>query len=104
MASKFVKQLSKYSGELAERGKFAGWMCIEECFMGYNPIYWELPFDEHLQSDFPVLEGTPHANIHLLTPRMVQMLGTLSQIPDRFNQYEKKIRWNDCTPANKRII
>ena len=89
MASEFYKKLWEYTDIVAKENKYKGWMCIFECFTGikvYGP-----PFDDHLQCYFPVLEGTPHATMHLLTPQMVRILGTLSQIPDEDNRYEEKL-------------
>ena len=64
MTSEFHKKLWECTDIVAKENKYKGWMCVFECFTGievYGP-----PFDDHLQCYFPVLEGTPHATMHLL--------------------------------------
>jgi len=99
----FYKKLWSYNDILYKENKYKGWMCIFEGFIG--TIQFPVPpFDDHLQSHFPVLEGTKYATQHLLTPQLVEMLGTLSQIPDKDNHYEEKVDYMLSLSLSKELF
>lgn len=104
MASKYYKKLWEYSRILMKEGKYRGWMCIYEGFNDGYAILRKQPFKDHIQSLFPVLEGTPFAFTNTLTPQLVEMLGTLSQIPDKDNFYEKKVDYMLELPLTKEMF
>lgn len=105
MDSEFFKKLWEFNDILSKENKWDGWMCIYECFIGYFKETLLPPFDSNLQCYFPVLEGTPHAIKHLLTPQLVQMLGTLSQIPEKGeNDYEEKLDHMLNLPLSKEMF
>lgn len=105
MDSEFFKKLWEYNDILSKENKRRGWMCIYECFIGYFKETLLPPFDSNLQCYFPVLEGTPHATKHLLTPQLVQMLGILSQIPEKGeNDYEEKLDHMLNLPLTKEMF
>ena len=103
MVSDFYKKLWSYSDILFKENMHKGWMCIFECFTG-TAQFLVPPFDDHLQCHFPVLEGTKYATQHLLTPQLIEMLGTLSQIPDKDNHYEEKLDYIINPPLSKEMF
>ena len=56
----FYKKLWSYNDILYKENKYKGWMCIFEGFIG-TVQFPVPPFDDHLQTHFPVLEGTKYA-------------------------------------------
>ena len=104
MVSKFYKKLWEYNDILYKENKYKGWMCIFEGFISTFQFFLDPPFDDHIQAFFPVLKGTPHATTNTLTPQLVQMLGTLSQIPDEDNNYENKIDYMLKIPLSKEMF
>jgi hypothetical protein len=84
--NKYFKKLTEMHSRFPDRG----FMCHYECFMGdFNE---DVPFDDHTQTYFPVLNNTEYANINTLSQEEARALGELSQIPEPTeNHYNKKI-------------
>ena len=86
MKNKYFEKLKEFHDKL----NVPGFMCHYECFMGDFDGY--IPFDDDTQAQFPVLNGTKHANENAIDIEVAKALGELSQIPEPTeNHYNKKI-------------
>ena len=97
MKNKYFEKLKEFHDKLDIRG----FMCHYECFMGN----FDVPFDDHTQTYFPVLNSTEYANENAISQEEVKALGELSQIPEPFeNHYNKKIEQILNLPLSKDIF
>lgn len=84
MKNKYFEKLKEFHNKLNIRG----FMCYYECFMGD----FDVPFDDDIQSRFPVLNSTKYANENAIDIEVAKALGELSQIPEPIeNHYNSKI-------------
>lgn len=84
MKNKYFEKLKEFHNKLNIRG----FMCYYECFMGD----FDVPFDDDIQSRFPVLNSTKYANENAIDIEVAKALGELSQIPEPIeNRYNSKI-------------
>ena len=96
MKNKYFEKLHEFYNKLNVRG----FMCYYECFMG--DFDGDVPFDDHIQSQFPVLDSTKYANGNAINLEVAKALGELSQIPEPYeNHYNKKIEQILNLPLSK---
>ena len=99
MKSKYFEKLYEFYNKLNVRG----FMCYYECFMG--DFDGDVPFDDHIQSQFPVLNSTKYANGNAINSEVAKVLGELSQIPEPSeNHYNKKIEQILNLPLSKDLF
>ena len=84
MKNKYFEKLKEFHDKLNIRG----FMCDYECFMGN----FDVPFDDHTQTYFPVLNSTKYASANAISQEEAKALGELSQIPESSeNHYNSKL-------------
>ena len=76
MKNKYFEKLKEFHDKL----NVPGFMCYYECFMG--DFDGDIPFDDHIQSQFPVLNSAKYANGNAINSEVAKVLGELSQIPE----------------------
>ena len=97
MKNKYFEKLEEFHDKLNIRG----FMCHYECFMGN----FDVPFDDHIQSQFPVLNSAKYANGNAINSEVAKVLGELSQIPEPSeNHYNKKIEQILNLPLSKDLF
>ena len=99
MKNKYFEKLHEFYHKLNVRG----FMCYYECFMG--DFDGDVPFDDHIQSQFPVLNSTKYANGNAINSEVAKVLGELSQIPEPSeHHYNKKIEQILNLPLSKDLF
>lgn len=80
------------------------WWFVFDGFFTSSP-WWPKPgeiyFNDEVQIDFPVLEGTPYASGNSVTPFKVEILGALLQNLIGKEIYEKKLNLMLSLPLTK---
>lgn len=83
MKNKYFEKLNEIQNK-----DIPGFMCHYECFMGNIDV----PFDDHTQTYFPVLNSTEYASENAISQEEARALGELSQIPEPSeNHYNSKL-------------
>ena len=99
MKNKYFEKLKEFHDKL----NVPGFICYYECFMG--DFDGDIPFDDHIQSQFPVLNSAKYANGNAINSEVAKVLGELSQIPEPSeNHYNKKIEQILNLPLSKDLF